>query len=258
MKLTFWGAARNVTGSMHLLELQNGKKLLLDCGLFQGRRAEANAINGTFPAEASAIDAVLLSHAHIDHSGMLPGLYRAGFRGRIFATHATYDLCALMLMDSAYIQQSDAGFYNKKFRKKGEPPVEPLYTKDDAERTLELFVGIGYRAPFSPVDGCEVEFRDAGHILGSATMTITVTEDGRQKRLGFTGDLGNPGRPILRDPQPMLPCDWLIPASTYGGMEHGPVGKAKDALRSEERRVGKERRRRREPSAGRTSDNAGL
>src|SRR5690625_2013228 len=123
MKLTFWGAARNVTGSMHLLELQNGKKLLLDCGLFQGRRAEANAINGTFPAEPSAIDAVLLSHAHIDHSGMLPGLYRAGFRGRIFATHATYDLCALMLMDSAYIQQSDAGFYNKKFRKKGEPPV---------------------------------------------------------------------------------------------------------------------------------------
>ena len=230
MKLTFWGAARNVTGSMHLLELQNGKKLLLDCGLFQGRRAEADTINGTFPAEASAIDAVLLSHAHIDHSGMLPGLYRAGFRGRIFATHATYDLCALMLMDSAYIQQSDAGFYNKKFRKKGEPPVEPLYTKDDAERTLELFVGIGYRAPFSPVDGCEVEFRDAGHILGSATMTITVTEDGRQKRLGFTGDLGNPGRPILRDPQPMLPCDWLISESTYGGMEHGPVGKAKDAL----------------------------
>src|SRR5690625_4051612 len=119
MKLTFWGAARNVTGSMHLLELQNGKKLLLDCGLVQGRRAEANAINGTFPAEASAIDAVLLSHAHIDHSGMLPGLYRAGFRGRSFATHATYDLCALMLMDSAYIQQSAAVFYNKKFRKQG-------------------------------------------------------------------------------------------------------------------------------------------
>ena len=230
MKLTFWGAARTVTGSMHLLELASGRKLLLDCGLFQGRRALANEINGTFPAEPSEIDAVLLSHAHIDHSGMLPGLYRAGFRGRIYATHATYDLCALMLMDSAYIQESDAGFYNKSFRKKGEPAVQPLYTKDDAEHVLDLFVGVGYGAPFTPVEGCEVEYRDAGHILGSATMTITVTEDGRQKRLGFTGDLGNPGRPILRDPQPMLPCDWLITESTYGGETHEPAGKAKDAL----------------------------
>ena len=135
---------------------------------------------------------------------MLPGLYRAGFRGRVYATHATYDLCALMLMDSAHIQENDAEFYNKRFRKKGEPAVEPLYTKDDAEGVLDLFVGVGYRAPFEPVAGCEVEYRDAGHILGSATMTLTVTEGGRQKRLGFTGDVGNPGRPILRDPQPML------------------------------------------------------
>ena len=230
MKLTFWGAARTVTGSMHLVELDSGEKLLLDCGLFQGRRAEAKEINGTFPAEPSEIDAVLLSHAHIDHSGMLPGLYRAGFRGRVYATHATYDLCALMLMDSAHIQESDAGFYNKRFRKKGEPPAVPLYTKDDAEGVLDLFVGVGYRAPFTPVPGCEVEYRDAGHILGSATMTLTVTEDGRQKRLGFTGDVGNPDRPILRDPQPMLPCDWMISESTYGGKTHEPAGKAKDAL----------------------------
>lgn len=230
MKLTFWGAARTVTGSMHLVELENGKKLLLDCGLFQGRRAEANARNGSFPAEPAEIDAVLLSHAHIDHSGMLPGLYRAGFRGRVYATHATYDLCALMLMDSAYIQESDAAFFNKRFRKKGEPAVQPLYTKADAEGVLDLFVGVGYRAPFTPVEGCEVEYRDAGHILGAATMTLTVTEGGKQKRLGFTGDVGNPGRPILRDPQPMLPCDWLITECTYGGKTHEPAGKAKDAL----------------------------
>src|SRR5690606_25612068 len=196
MKLTFWGAARTVTGSMHLVELDSGPKLLLDCGLSQGRRAEANALNGTFPAEPSEIDAVLLSHAHIDHSGMLPGLYRAGFRGRVYATHATYDLCALMLMDSAYIQESDAAFFNKRFRKKGAPAVQPPYTTDDAEAVLALFVGVGYRAPSRPVEGGEVEYRDAGHILGSATMTLTVTENGRQKRLGFTGDVGNPGRPI--------------------------------------------------------------
>ncbi len=230
MKLTFWGAARTVTGSMHLVELESGHKLLLDCGLFQGRREEAKQINGTFPAEASEIDAVLLSHAHIDHSGMLPGLYRAGFRGRVYATHATYDLCALMLLDSAHIQEKDAYFFNKNIRKKNEPKVTPLYTKDDAEGMLNLFVGVGYRQPFHPVEGCEVEYRDAGHILGSATMTLTVTEGGMEKRLGFTGDLGNPGRPILRDPQPMLPCDWLITESTYGGKVHEPADKAKEAL----------------------------
>jgi metallo-beta-lactamase family protein len=230
MKLTFWGAARTVTGSMHLVELDSGAKLLLDCGLFHGRRAEAAEINGTFPAEPSEIDAVLLSHAHIDHSGMLPGLYRAGFRGRVYATHATRDLCALMLLDSAHIQESDAAFFNKRFRKKGEPAVQPLYTKGDAEGVLDLFVGVGYRASFTPVPGCEVEYRDAGHILGSATLSLTVTEGGRQKRLGFTGDLGNPDRPILRDPQPMLDCDWIISESTYGGKTHEPAGKAKDAL----------------------------
>ncbi len=230
MKLTFWGAARTVTGSMHLVELDRGHRLLLDCDLFQGRRAEANAINGTFPAEPSDIDAVLLSHAHIDHAGMLPGLWRAGFRGRVWATHATRDLCALMLLDSAHIQEKDAAFFNKKIRKKGEPAVEPLYTQADAEAVLGLFVGVGYRAPFEPVPGCEVEYRDAGHILGSATLSLTVTEGGKQKRLGFTGDLGNPNRPILRDTQPMLPCDWLISESTYGGKVHEPSGKAKDEL----------------------------
>jgi metallo-beta-lactamase family protein len=230
MKLTFWGAARTVTGSMHLVELESGHTLLLDCGLFQGRRAEAKALNGTFPAEPSEIDAVLLSHAHIDHSGMLPGLYRAGFRGRVYATHATYDLCALMLLDSAYIQEKDASFFNDRIRKKGEPRVEPLYTKEDAEGVLDLFVGVGYRAPFEPVPGCAVEYRDAGHILGSATLSLTVTEGGKQKRLGFTGDLGNPGRPILRDPQPMLDCDWLIAESTYGGKTHEPADRAKTAL----------------------------
>ncbi len=231
MKLTFWGAARTVTGSMHLVETERGQRLLLDCGLYQGRRKDANHINRNLPFDAAGIDAVLLSHAHIDHSGLLPKLWADGFRGRIWATHATRDLCALMLRDSAHIQESDARFYNRKIRKKGQPKVEPIYGKEDAESTLGLFVGVGYDTPFEPVPGVEVVYLDAGHILGSASMTLAVEEGGRERRLGFTGDLGNPGRPILRDPRPMPPVDWLITESTYGGETHEPAERAKGALR---------------------------
>ncbi|MEL6444543.1 MAG: MBL fold metallo-hydrolase, partial [Bacteroidota bacterium] len=145
MRLTFWGAARTVTGSQHLVETASGHRLLLDCGLYQGRRSEANRINRTFGFDAASLDVVLLSHAHIDHSGLLPKLYREGFRGRIYATHATRDLCALMLRDSAYIQGKDAEFYNRKLRKRGQPKVEPLYEMEDAEDVMNLFVGVGYR-----------------------------------------------------------------------------------------------------------------
>lgn len=229
MKLTFWGAAHTVTGSQHLVEVAGGK-ILLDCGLFQGRRDDARTINREFAADPASIDAVVLSHAHIDHAGLIPRLWREGFRGRVYATHATRDLCALMLRDSGYIQQKDADFFNSKIRKKGQEPIEPLYTEEDAASAMTHFVSLDYDTPFEPLAGVECVFRDAGHILGSATVTLTVTEDGRQKRLGFTGDLGNPGRPILRDPAPMPPVDWLISESTYGGREHEPVDQAKARL----------------------------
>ncbi|MDX1419214.1 MAG: MBL fold metallo-hydrolase [Rubricoccaceae bacterium] len=234
MKLTFWGAARTVTGSQHLVTVEHGeaagRQLLLDCGLYQGRRAEANARNRSFAADPAALEAVVLSHAHIDHSGLLPRLWREGFRGTVYCTHATRDLCALMLRDSGYIQEKDAEFYNRRIRKKGEPAVEPLYDVGDAEGVMEHFVSVPYDYPFAPLPGVEGRFRDAGHILGSATVTLTVEEEGREKRLGFTGDIGNPGRPILRDPAPMLDCDWLICESTYGGKTHEPAGQAKDRL----------------------------
>ncbi|MEM1056988.1 MAG: MBL fold metallo-hydrolase [Bacteroidota bacterium] len=229
MKITFWGAAQTVTGSQHLVETERGT-LLLDCGLYQGRREDARQLNSQFSADPTAIDAVVLSHAHIDHAGLLPKLWREGFRGRVFATHATRDLCALMLRDSGYIQQKDADFFNRKIRKKGQPSVEPLYTEDDAAGVMQHFVSLDYERAFEPLPGVEAVFRDAGHILGSATVTLTLEEEGREKRLGFTGDLGNPGRPILRDPAPLPPVDWLISESTYGGREHEPVDMAKERL----------------------------
>ena len=239
MKLTFWGAARTVTGSQHLVTFEHGpaagRQLLLDCGLFQGRREEAETRNRAFAADPAALEAVVLSHAHIDHSGNLPRLYREGFRGTVYCTHATRDLCALMLRDSAHIQEKDADFFNSRIRKKGERAVEPLYDMADAEGVMEHFVAVPYDYPFTPVAGVEARFRDAGHILGAATVTLTVEEDdgsgrSREKRLGFTGDIGNPGRPILRDPAEMLDCDWLLCESTYGGQTHAPAGQAKDRL----------------------------
>lgn len=230
MRLTFWGAAQTVTGSKHLLELENGKKILMDCGLFQGRRAEAEQINRNFGFDPREIDVLLLSHAHIDHAGLIPALYAQGFRGRIFATHATYDLCAIMLMDSARIQQMDLEYVNKKNRNKDLPEVTPLYTEADAEGALRHFVTVGYEMPFSPCEGVSVTYTDAGHILGSASMVLEVTENGKTKRLGFTGDVGRPDRPIIRDPQKMPDCDWLISESTYGGKTHTPATESKERL----------------------------
>lgn len=231
MKLTIWGAAQTVTGSMHLLELDNGKRILMDCGLYQGRRAEANEINSHFPFSPAQIDVLLLSHAHIDHAGLIPALWAKGFRGKIYATHATYDLCAIMLMDSAHIQEMDAEFLNKRNKdKKNFREVHPLYTQLDAEKALARFVTVGYEVPFSPLEGVTVEYRDAGHILGSASMVLTVQEGGKTKKLGFTGDVGRPARPIIRDPQPMSDCDWLICESTYGGQIHEPTTESKERL----------------------------
>ncbi len=231
MHLTFWGAARTVTGSMHLLDLEDGRRILLDCGLFQGRRAEANRINSNLPFRAELIDAVILSHAHIDHSGLLPRLWADGFRGKIFSTHATRDLCALMLLDSAHIQESDARFFNRKVRERGEAAVEPLYTTADAEGVLKHFVAIDYEAPFDVLNGVRAEFRDAGHILGAATVTLDISHRRKTFRLGFTGDIGNPDPPILRSAKKMADCDWLICESTYGGVTLPSRDNAKRALK---------------------------
>jgi len=229
MKLTFWGAARTVTGSLHLLEWEGGR-VLMDCGLYQGRRAEAAHLNASFPVPPTKIDAVLLSHAHIDHSGLLPKLYREGFRGRVYATRATTDLCATMLADSAHIQEKDVAWVNRRERRKGAEQIQPLYVTADAEQVMETFVGVSYGVPFSPLPGLEVEYRDAGHILGSATMVLTVKEGGRSLKIGFTGDVGRPDRPILRDPVPMSDCDYLLTESTYGGQVHEPRDEAKGRL----------------------------
>ncbi len=230
MQLTFWGAAQTVTGSKHLLELDNGKSILLDCGLFQGPRDESNRRNREFGFDPRQVDAVVLSHAHIDHIGLLPKLWKEGFRGKVFCTHATYDLAALLLLDSAHIQEKDVQFVNRRRASRGMEPVEPLYDAADAEGVLEHFVGMPYRSAFSPVEGVEVTYRDAGHILGSATVNLEVKENGRTLRIGFTGDVGNPNRPILKDPEKMDDCDVVISESTYGGKVHPPAEETKARL----------------------------
>lgn len=219
MRLWFLGAARTVTGSMHLLEVE-GKRILLDCGLFQGHRQEAFTRNQTFPFDPKQIDGLILSHAHIDHSGNIPTLVKHGFRGDIYATFATRDLCGAMLLDSAHIQEQDAIYVNR--HKRSQDRVEPLYEVRDAVQSLTYFKGVGYRRPFILNQGVTVEFFDAGHILGSAITVITITEQNRAVRLVFTGDLGRKGLPIIRDPEPVGDIDYLISESTYGGRIRAP------------------------------------
>jgi metallo-beta-lactamase family protein len=230
VKITFLGAVQTVTGSMHLLEI-NGHRLLLDCGLFQGHREEAMDRNRHLPFDAKSVEALILSHAHIDHSGNIPSLVRSGFDGNILCTSATRDLCALMLRDSAHIQVSDAEHMTKQNARKGLPPVEPLYTVDDADAALKLFVGLSYDRPFAPVPGVSAVLRDAGHILGAAITVLEITESGRTVRLGFTGDLGRRNLPILRDPTLVTDIDYLITESTYGNRLHGDITHVEEDLR---------------------------
>jgi len=229
MEIRFLGAARTVTGSMHMIK-SNGKTILLDCGLFQGRRAETYERNKSFPFDASTIDAVVLSHAHADHAGNLPNLVRSGFRGPIYATAATRDLCNVMLYDSAYIQERDIEYVNKKRKLKGEPPAEPLYTVDDVGLTMGQFVGVGYRQSFTVTDGIACSYSDAGHILGSAVTRLALTNKGKSTTLGFTGDLGRKNAPILKDPETIDDVDILISESTYGGKVHEPITGTKESL----------------------------
>jgi metallo-beta-lactamase family protein len=226
--VTFWGAARTVTGSMHLLHA-GGRLLLLDCGLFQGPRAEARRRNSQFPFLAGDIAAVVLSHAHIDHCGNLPNLVRQGFSGPIYCTPATRDLTAVMLADSAKIQEEDADYLNRK-HEHGEPRVEPLYTRADAHRTVRLLESVPYDRPHDLGRGVQVRFVEAGHLLGSAMVALRLDGGGREHSLTFTGDLGRKGLPILRDPAAVPEADLLISESTYGGKTHPPTDLLADSL----------------------------
>ncbi len=226
MKLTFRGAVGDVTGSMHQLDV-DGQRFLLECGLYQGRRKEARERNRTLPVAPDSIDAVLLSHAHIDHSGNLPSLVRGGFTGPIYATPATTDLCDKMLRDSAHIQEKDAEFLNRRRSRRrrvdpgfDEDVVEPLYTMEDAEKTLPLFRQVDYKTPTVISERLSYESYDAGHMLGSSSLVLHLRNGVTPVRLGFSGDIGRPGLPIIRDPQSLPPVDYLIMESTYGGRLH--------------------------------------
>jgi metallo-beta-lactamase family protein len=231
LEIEFLGAARNVTGSMHLLHV-NGSSILLECGLFQGRRQESFDRNRSLPFEARKVDAMVLSHAHIDHSGNIPNLVRAGYRGNVHCTHATRDLCSVMLRDCAHIMEADADYINKKRRRAGEAEIEPIYTVADASDSLRSFMSMDYERSATIAPDVRLTFYDAGHILGSALVALDVREDGRQRRLLFTGDLGRAGMPILQDPQPVPGVDLLITESTYGGRSHGTVPEAEARLRT--------------------------
>ena len=229
MEIHFWGAANTVTGSAHYLQV-NGHNLLLDCGLFQGRRKDTYAVNRSFCIPPAKIDAVVLSHAHIDHSGNLPNLAKHGFEGPIYATHVTKALCKLMLKDSGRIQESDARFINKRRERQGKPLVEPLYTEEDANLAISLFEDKSYNQSFEVVPGVRATFVEAGHILGSAAIILDIEEKGESYRLWFSGDIGRMDMPILKDPVMPFASDYLIMESTYGDLNHPSYEQACEEL----------------------------
>lgn len=232
MKITFHGAARTVTGSQHLLEV-NGRKIMLDCGLFQGKRKESFERNRSEFCRGEDIDCLVLSHAHIDHSGRIPCLVKNGFAGDIFCTSATRDLCSVMLMDSAAIQEMDVEFVNRRRKKKGQRPFEPLYTKADVVKGMQQFVGLSYNRRHQILPDIDLTLVDAGHMLGSAHVVLEIKdqETGKNQRLVFSGDIGRPGIPIIRDPVPISSgTDILIVESTYGNRIHPPYPETENEL----------------------------
>lgn len=229
MQLTVHGAARNVTGSKHVLEV-GGRHVLLDCGLFQGRRADSERKNRRLPFDPRSIEAVLLSHAHVDHCGSLPTLVKNGFKGRILCTAATADLTEILLQDSAHVQRQDLEYLNKRRKKRREPSLQPVYTDDDVRMTIPRLARVGYDEAVQVVPGVEAVFRDAGHILGSAIVEVRARERGVSRTIVFTGDLGRSGVPILRDPYQVRSADVLITESTYGGRTHGPMDDVDERL----------------------------
>ena len=220
MKIKFIGAAREVTGSKHLITTDRGRKILLDCGMFQGKGMATDSLNRNLGFDPKEIDNIILTHAHIDHSGLIPYMYKLGFRGSVICTQATLDLCSIMLADSGYIQELDVKWYNKKLARLRQPQVQPLYTVYDAEKCMELFIGIAHNRRFYIDSNTNVKFTHTGHMLGSAVANIEITEKGEKKRIAYTGDIGRKQNKILHPPDAFPQCDYLIAESTYGNTLH--------------------------------------
>jgi metallo-beta-lactamase family protein len=230
MRIEFHGAAQTVTGSKHLIILDNGKKVLLDCGMFQGMGKETLTLNSSFGFDANSVNYVILSHAHIDHCGLLPKLVRDGYSGKIYCTPATAALIKLMLADSAHIQASDIKFLNKKRALKGQPPVEPLYTPEDTEKTLDLIEEVNYHKLTQIDEHISFQFQEAGHILGSASVHLEIIENNKATRVSFSGDVGRYNDAILHEPQPFPQADYVLIESTYGNSLHEEFTGTNDAL----------------------------
>ncbi len=220
MKLKFIGAAEGVTGSKHLILTEKGSQILLDCGMYQGMGKETDELNRHLGLNPSAIDAVILSHAHIDHSGSLPTLVKQGFRGKIYCTPATLDVCRILLLDSAHIHESDVSYINKRRRKLGYPPIKPLYSVHDAEECLKQFKAISFNTDFHINDEISFYFSENGHIIGSAAVNVTAEENGKITKLTFTGDIGRYSDPLLKAPAVFQQADYIICESTYGDRLH--------------------------------------
>src|SRR5512133_365254 len=230
MKIKFIGAAREVTGSKHLITTKSGKKILLDCGMFQGKGLETDGMNRDLMFDPSQIDHIILTHAHIDHSGLIPYAYKLGFRGSVICTNGTRDLCAIMLADSAFIQEHDTITFNKRRVKKGLPQVTPIYTQADATECMKLFIGVPVGMKFRIDDNIKVRFTNTGHMLGSGVANIELSENGVIKKIAYTGDIGRPVDPILANPQPFPQADILITESTYGDRLHQESKEAEEDL----------------------------
>lgn len=230
MKIQFLGAAREVTGSKHLITLDNGKKILLDCGMYQGKGMETDSMNRNLGFRPEEIDYLILSHAHIDHSGLIPYIVKLGFQGKIITTHATRDLCAIMLADCGKIQEHDTIMHNKKRMRQKLTPVEPIYTKADAEIAMAFFIGVPYDLDYRVTKGVKVTFTNTGHLLGGGVVNLQVKENGKTTRIAYTGDIGRPVNRILKSPQPFPQADILICESTYGDRLHQPTAEAEEKL----------------------------
>lgn len=232
MKIAFHGAARTVTGSKHLLTLKNGKKVLLDCGMFQGLGKETDMMNREFGFEPAEVDAMILSHAHVDHSGLIPKLVKDGFNGKIFCTPATRDLTEVLLQDSAEIQEDDIKYANKRRMMDGQLALRPLYTMDDAKRSVQHLVTIEYHIWFDVIEGVQAMFTDAGHIIGSTCVNLKVNENGKETHITFSGDVGRYRDVILKSPENFPQADYIIMESTYGDSLHDQSTTTPDLLLS--------------------------
>ncbi|RFZ81762.1 MBL fold metallo-hydrolase [Mucilaginibacter terrenus] len=230
MEITFHGAARNVTGSKHLLRLEDGTTILLDCGMFQGLGEQTEDMNEHFGFNPTKVDYLILSHAHIDHCGLIPRLVKEGFEGQIFCTAPTMDLTRILLMDSAKIQMQDVEYSNKHRERKGQPPLDPLYTEEDAIAAMRLFKIVDYHEEYEITPRVRFKFTDAGHVLGSAAVHITVLENAKETQITFSGDVGRYGDLLLKSPQTFAQADYILLESTYGDSLHKDIGPIEDAL----------------------------